>query len=116
MARSDPRLITQLVLLVGAGIVVLMDWLVLDKRLHKAIVDVAYVMVASVLVADIFLDPVKAALHPDSPVLNSGWDIKLPFFGIVAAWFALTLIIAWLVRGFVRPEAAHSSASGSDTA
>ena len=104
VARSDPRLITQFVLLVGAGIVVLLDWLVLDKRLHKAVVDIAYVAVAAVFVSDIFLDPVKRALHPDSPVLNSGWDIKLPFFTIVAAWFALTLIIAWLVRGFVRPK------------
>ena len=105
VARSDPRLMTQFVLLVGAGIVVMLDWLVLDKRLYKAVADIAYVAVAAVLVSDIFLDPVKRALHPDSPVLNSGWDIKLPFFGIVAGWFALTLVIAWLVRGYVRPEA-----------
>ena len=48
------------------------------------------------MLSDIFLDPAKRALHPDSPVLNSGWDIKLPFFAIVAGWFACMLVGAWL--------------------
>ena len=34
------------------------------------------------------LQPDEAALHPDNPVLNSGWDIKAPFFGIVACLVA----------------------------
>ena len=105
VARTDPRLMTQFVLLVGAAMVLVLDWLVLEKRLHKAFVDIAYVAVASVLVADIFLDPAKRALHPDSPVLHSGLEIQLPFYGIVAGWFAIMLIIAWLVHLYVRPEA-----------
>ena len=109
VARTDPRLMAQFLLLVGAGIVLVLDWLVLEERLHKAFADIAFVAVAAVLVSDIFLDPAKRALHPDSPVLNSGWDIKLPFFGIVVGWFALTLIIAWLVRGYVGPEAAPAA-------
>lgn len=105
VARQDPRLTTQLVLLLGVGVVLLLDWLVHEKRIHKAITDLAFVGLATYMLSDIFLDPAKRALHPDSPVLNSGWDIKLPFFGIVAAWFACMLIGAWLVRGFVGPEA-----------
>ena len=72
--------------------------------IHKAITDVAFVALATYMLSDIFLDPAKRALHPDSPVLNSGWEIKGPFFGIVGAWFACMLIGAWLVRGFVGPE------------
>jgi hypothetical protein len=81
-----------------------LDWLVLETRLHKALADIAFVAVASVLLSDIFLDPAKRALHPDSPVLNSGWDIKLPFFGIVVAWFLCMLVGAWLVSRFTAPE------------
>jgi hypothetical protein len=116
VARSDPRLITQFILLVGAAMVLILDWLVLEKRLHKAFVDVAYVGVAVVLVADIFLDPAKRALHPDSPVLHSGLDIQLPFYGIVAGWFAIMLIIAWLAHLYVRPEAVAASPAEAPSA
>jgi len=110
VARTDPRLMTQFILLIGVGIVFVLDWLIFEKRLHKAVVDVVFVGVSAVMVSDIFLDPAKRALHPDSPVLNSGWEIKLPFFGIVAGFFALTLVIVWLVRGYAAAEtpAAHA--------
>jgi hypothetical protein len=52
----------------------------------------------------VFLDPVKRALHPDSPVLNSGWEIKGPFFGMVVAILALAVIVSWLVSLSVAPE------------
>ena len=110
-ASQDPRLMAQLILLLGVAMVLLLDWLVLDKRLHKAVVDVAFVGAAAVLLGNIFLDPAKAALHPNSPVLNSGWDIKGPFLGIVAALFAITLIGAWIVRRFVRPDASADAPS-----
>jgi p-aminobenzoyl-glutamate transporter AbgT len=55
------------------------------------------------LLTNVFLDPVKRALHPDSPVLNSGWEIKAPFFGMVAAIFAITLVAAWIVSRTVGP-------------
>lgn len=104
-ASQDPRLMAQLILLLGVAILLLLDGLVLERRYHKAIADFLFVAAASVLLSDIFLDPAKRALHPDSPVLNSGWEIKGPFFGIVAALFVISLIIAWVVRGFVGPEA-----------
>jgi hypothetical protein len=109
VARQDPRLTAQFVILMGAGVVLLLDWLVHEKRLHKAITDIVFVALATVLLSDIFLDPAKRALHPDSPVLNSGWEIKGPFFAIVAAWLAVMLIGAWLIRGFVPPEARPES-------
>ena len=103
VARQDPRLTAQLVLLLAIGVVLLLDWLVLETRLHKALADLAFVGVATFMLSDIFLDPAKRALHPDSPVLNSGWEIKLPFFGVVGAWLVCMLVGAWLVRGFVGP-------------
>ncbi len=104
VASQDPRLTAQLVLLLGIGIVLLLDWLVHEKRVHKALTDLAFVVVAAYLLSDIFLDPAKRALHPDSPVLNSGWEIKGPFFGIVTAWLGAMLIGAWLVSRYVGPE------------
>ena len=69
---QDPRLVAQMVLLVGVAILILLHWLVLEKRVHKAIADIVFVVFGVVLLSDIFLDPAKRALHPDSPVLNSG--------------------------------------------
>lgn len=102
--RSDPRLTAQVLILLGVAIIAVLDWLVLEKRVHKAVADLIFVAGSSVLLSDIFLDPAKRALHPDSPVLNSGWDIKGPFFGIVASWLACMLIGSWLARHLVRRE------------
>ena len=104
LAMQDARLKAQIALLMGVGIVLLLDWLVLDRRFHKAIADVVFVVLMWILLADIFLDPVKAALHPNNPVLNSGWEIKGPFFGMVAALFAMTVILSWVIASFVGPE------------
>ena len=100
---ADPRLSAQIVLLLGVVVVVLADWLVFDKRLHKAIVDLLYVVVMWGLMANIFLDPVKRALHPDSPVMNSGWEIKAPFFAMAVAIFAAMIVLSWVAASFVHP-------------
>ena len=102
--QQDPRLVAQFVLLLGIAMLLLLDWLVLERRLHKAIADLAFTVVATVLLSDIFLDPAKRALHPDSPVLNSGWEIKGPFFGMVLAVLGICLILAWVVQSYVQPE------------
>jgi hypothetical protein len=108
---QDPRLIAQMLLLLGVAILLLLDWLVLEKRVHKAIADVLFVAVGVVLLSDIFLDPAKRALHPDSPVLNSGLEIKGPFFGIVASLFLMMLALSWLVSRYVGPDP-HRAARG----
>ena len=100
----DPRLSAQAVLLAGVAILLLADWLVLEKRWHKAVADIVYVVVMWISLAPIFLDPVKQAMHPDSPVLNSGWDIKGPFFAMVVVIFLIVLLLSWIAASFVRTE------------
>jgi hypothetical protein len=104
---QDPRLVAQMLILLGVAMLLLLDWLVLEKRSHKAIADIIFVIFGVVLLSDIFLDPAKRALHPDSPVLNSGFEIKGPFFGIVLSILAITLLLSWLVSRYVRPEPAE---------
>jgi hypothetical protein len=101
---QDPRLVAQMIILLCVAILLLLVWLVLEKRTHKAIADIIFVAIGVVLLSDIFLDPAKRALHPDSPVLNSGLEIKGPFFGIVLAILGITLLLAWLVSRYVGPE------------
>jgi hypothetical protein len=99
---ADPRLRAQILLLLAVGVMILLDWLVLENRLYKALADVAFTGVMLVLMSDLFLDPVKRAMHPDSPVLNSGWEIKGPFFGMVVAIFGITILLSWLASSTVR--------------
>jgi hypothetical protein len=104
---QDPRLVAQMIILLCVAILLLLVWLVLEKRTHKAIADIIFVAIGVVLLSDIFLDPAKRALHPDSPVLNSGLEIKGPFFGIVLAILGITLLLAWLVSRYIGPETAE---------
>jgi hypothetical protein len=104
LAMQDARLKAQVILLLVIVIVLLLDWLILERRFHKAIADLTFVIVMWIFLANIFLDPVKAALHPNNPVLNSGWEIKGPFLGMVAAMFVMAIIIAWVISTFVGPE------------
>jgi len=106
---QDPRLVAQMIILLCVAILLLLDWLVLEKRTHKAIADVIFVAIGVVLLSDIFLDPAKRALHPDSPVLNSGFEIKGPFFGIVLSVLAITLLLSWLVSRYIGPQIAAPS-------
>lgn len=107
---GDPRLMAQVYLAIGALVLVLLIGLVLEKRSHKSIADLVYVGVMWVLMLDLFLDPVKRALHPDSPVLNSEeLLIKLPFFGMVACIFALELLVGWIISRHSAPKAIEDS-------
>jgi hypothetical protein len=105
---QDPRLVAQMIILLCVMILLLLVWLVLEKRWHKAIADIVFVAIGVALLSDIFLDPAKRALHPDSPVLNSGFEIKGPFFGIVLSILGITLLLSWLVSRFVGPESGPS--------
>lgn len=97
---GDPRLRAQVVLLLIVAVLVLADWIVLEKRLHKALLDVGFVIGMWALLADVLLDPVKRAMHPDSPVLNSGWEIKGPFFGMVATMLVAAIVLTWVASSF----------------
>lgn len=109
---ADPRLTAQVVLLLAVAVLMLADWLVLEKRMHKSLLDVVFVVVMWALLANVFLDPVKRALHPDSPVLNSGWGIKGPFFGMVVAVFVGMMVLAWVAASFVRTAATTGELEG----
>ena len=98
---QDPRLSAQAILLAGVAILLLADWLILEERWHKAIADIVFVVVMWASLANVFLDPVKRALHPDSPVMNSGWEIRGPFFAMVAVIFAIAVICSWIAASFV---------------
>ncbi len=101
---QDPRLVAQMIILLCVAILLLLVWLVLEKRSHKAIADIVFVAIGVALLSNIFLDPAKRALHPDSPVLNSGFEIKGPFFGIVLSILGITLLLSWLVSRYVGPD------------
>ena len=109
---ADPRLRAQILLLFAVAVLLLLDWLVFENRLYKAVADIAFTVAMLVLMSDLFLDPVKRAMHPDSPVLNSGWDIKAPFFGMVIAIFGVTLVLSWLASSTVRLDVAPAEESG----
>jgi hypothetical protein len=102
--RQDPRLMAQFGLLLGVVVLLALDRLVLETRPARAIADLAFTAVMWVMISDLFLNPEKRALHPDSPVLNSGWEIKLPFFAIVACIFAIATIFAWWVGRRIAAE------------
>ncbi len=108
-AIKDPRLSAQFWLLMCL-ILVLALLLLVDKLWQKSLVDLGYLAVMAVLLGDVLINPEKRALHPDNPVLNSGWDIKAPFFGIVACLLIAAVAIAWVVRGYVRAGLAEASA------
>ena len=112
LAMQDPRLRAQFWLLIGVGLLLIVQ-LLLDRRIYKAIADTVFVVVMWALLADVFIDPAKRALHPDSPVLNSGSDIQLPFFGIVGSLLAMALVLAWFVAR--RAMAVKGPETGADT-
>ncbi len=95
--RDDPRLMAQFQLLMLLIAVIAIDAL-LHNRKVRALADVVFTAAMWWMLAGIFLDPRARALHPDSPVLNSGSDIQLPFFGIVACLAIGVCAIVWLWR------------------
>ena len=109
-AIQDPRLAAQFWLLLALG--ALLGLLVtLDKIWHKSVADLGFVALMVVLLGNVLLDPAKKALHPDNPVLNSGMEIKGPFFGIVACLGIAALVTAWIVSRYVRASLAEQIAA-----
>lgn len=104
LVMQDPRLMAQLYVLLGVAALLAIQLLV-DTRTLKAVADAVFVAGMWLLVADLFIDPGKRALHPDSPVLNSDdLTIKLTFFGIALSLLAISVLSAWLVSTRVAAE------------
>jgi len=114
VAMQDPRLTAQFWLLIGTGVLIIVI-LLLDRDLWRAFADMAFVVAMWALLLPVFIDPNKRALHPDNPVLNSDWTIKLPFFSIVAGIAAIAVILSWLVAQRVRARHA-TEANGESSA
>lgn len=95
--REDPRLMAQFILLVVIAAVLLFEHIVATDK-WRALLDAGYaVLLWVVLGVMVFGNAAAKALHPDSPVLNSGADIQTPFFAILAALSVATILGAWLV-------------------
>lgn len=100
VVMDDPRLLAQLQLLIMLAALIGAHAL-FDSRKLRSLFDTVFVAVMWWLMIGIFTDPHARALHPDSPVLNSGSDIQIPFFGIVGLLFFASLIFAWLWRDHI---------------
>jgi hypothetical protein len=85
VAMADSRLVAQFwIMLAGLGVLAL--GLMIDGRRWLAAADVAFVVLAAVVLGGALLGPGRG-LHPDSPVMNSEEIfIKLMFLGIVAGF------------------------------
>jgi hypothetical protein len=77
---GEPRLRLSFVILFILGIAIALDIMMDKPRLHAAF-DVA-IMVAVWL----FVFATPKEIHPNSPVLASGWQIKGLFAGMVVTW------------------------------
>jgi len=104
---NDPRLVAQFWIMIAAlGILAL--GLLLDDRRWLAGADIAFVVLAWVVLLQAILGPGRA-LHPDSPVLNSEEIfIKLMFLGIVAGFAVASFGAALAIRAL--------RSAGSETA
>jgi len=94
---ADPRLMAQIYVAVGVLVLLILDY-ILDERWHKALADGTFMVVMWALLINVFVNPEAKALHPDSPVLNSGMDIQWRFFTIFGSLVAAALVLAYLLR------------------
>ena len=83
----EPRLQASFWILLVLGLAIALDIMMDKPRLH-AVFDVG-IMVA--VWAFVFVTP--RDIHPNSPVMASGWDIKLLFAGIVLTWAVAVLCV-----------------------
>ena len=87
---GEPRLRMSFVILLLLWLSIALDIMMDKPRLHAAF-DIG-IMIAVWLF--VFVTPKD--IHPNSPVLASGWDIKLLFAGMVVTWAIAMFTIIWL--------------------
>jgi len=97
IAQQDPRLIVQAQLLLLAGALLVAVSLA-DCRRVRAAMDITFVAMMWWLLGSALTSPEARVLHPDNPVMNSGPEIQLPFFAILAALSLGVLLLAWFAR------------------
>lgn len=99
---AEPRLQATFWIMLAVGIVLAVDF-AFGKRLISAVADVAMAGAVWVLILGARND-----IHPESPVMNSGPEIQIPFFGIVGSLLIAALAAAAIISSFIR--------AGSDSA
>lgn len=97
VVREDPRLMAQFQLLLLLIIVLIVQSMV-EGRGVRAFLDFAYASTMGIWLWIVLGSPQARALHPDSPVLNSGSEIQMPFFAIVGCILIAACLLAWFVR------------------
>ncbi len=105
---AEPRLQVTFVLLFLSGILLALDFFVGRPR-FMAVADIAMAIALWWLIL-----AARHVVHPESPVLSSGWDIKGPFFGIVAAVAVFALAVSVLLAAKVSEEIAENGAVSHD--
>ncbi len=105
---AEPRLQASFWIMLGAGIVLAVDF-GLGRRVWTALADVAMAGALWALILG-----ARNFVHPDNPVMNSGPEIQVPFFGIVGAYALAALVAATLIVSALR--ATSTSEDRSDPA
>jgi len=108
---AEPRLQATFWIMLAAGIVLAVDF-GFGRRMWSALADVAMAGILWALILG-----ARNFVHPDNPVMNSGPDIQLPFFGIVGSLFAAALLAAMIISSLVpTAEEAEAQLAGGPTA
>jgi hypothetical protein len=101
---AEPRLQATFWIMLAAGIVLAVDF-GFGKSLWSSLADVAMAGVLWTLILG-----ARNFVHPDNPVMNSGLDIQVPFFGIVGTLFVAALLAAAVISSLIPAEEQHPAA------
>lgn len=96
---SEPRLQASFWILIAAAVV-----LVIDVMADRPMVSAAADLLLAIGFWTLLLSSPNL-MHPDNPVLNSGSDIQVPFFGMVATWGGAMACVAAVIRTFLHAHA-----------
>lgn len=95
---AEPRLQATFWIMLAAGIVLAIDF-GFGKRLWSSLADIAMAGILWTLILG-----ARNFVHPDNPVMNSGPEIQIPFFGIVGSLFAAALLAAAVISSLIPAE------------
>lgn len=95
---AEPRLQATFWIMLAAGLVLAVDF-AFGKRLWASLADVVMATVLWSLILG-----ARNFVHPDNPIMNSGPEIQLPYFGIVGALFVAGLLGAMVVSSLIPAE------------
>lgn len=95
---AEPRLQATFWIMLAAGLVLAVDF-GFGRRPWTAAADVVMAGVLWTLILG-----VRDYLHPDNPVMNSGPEIQLPFFGIVGALSVSALLATAIISSMIPAE------------